>query len=59
MTIVTVGIDLAKDVFAVHGVHEARKPALVCPDVCAKPFELIGNLPPCRIAMEACSSAHH
>ena len=31
MTIVTVGIDLAKNVFAVHGVDEAGKPALVRP----------------------------
>ena len=29
MAIVTVGIDLAKNVFAVHGVDEAGKPALV------------------------------
>ena len=29
MSIVFVGIDLAKNVFAVHGVGEAGKPALV------------------------------
>ena len=29
MTIVTVGIDLAKNVFAVHGVDETGKPVLV------------------------------
>ncbi len=33
MAIVTVGIDLAKNVFAVHGVDETGKPALVCPEV--------------------------
>lgn len=33
MAIVTVGIDLAKNVFAVHGVDEAGKPALVRPEV--------------------------
>ena len=33
MTIVTVGIDLAKNVFAVHGVDETGKPALVRPNV--------------------------
>ena len=32
MTIVTVGIDLAKNVFAVHGVNEAGKPELARPD---------------------------
>lgn len=29
MTIVTVGIDLAKNVFAVHGVGDSGKPELV------------------------------
>lgn len=33
MNIVTVGIGLAKNVFAVHGVNEAGKPALVRPEV--------------------------
>ena len=33
MTIVTVGIDLAKNVFAVHGVDASGKPALVRPSV--------------------------
>ena len=33
MSIVFVGIDLAKNVFAVHGVDEAGKPALVRPSV--------------------------
>ena len=36
MTIVTVGIDLAKNVFAVHGVDESGKPALVKPKVFAR-----------------------
>ena len=60
MAIVTVGIDLAKSVFAVHGVDETGKPALVRPEVPrAKLLELIANLPPCLIGMEACSGAHH
>jgi hypothetical protein len=33
MAIVSVGIDLAKDVFAVQGVDESGKPALVRPSV--------------------------
>ena len=60
MAIVTVGIDLAKNVFAVHGVDEADKPVLVRPEVPrAKLLELIANVPPCLIGMEACSGAHH
>jgi hypothetical protein len=33
MAIVTVGIDLAKNVFAVHGVNATGQPALVRPSV--------------------------
>jgi transposase len=60
MAIVTVGIDLAKSVFAVHGVDATGKPALVRPSVPrGKLLELIASLPPCLIGMEACSGAHH
>jgi transposase len=60
MAIVTIGIDLAKNVFAVHGINEAGKPVLVKPAVVrAKLLELIASLPPCTIGMEACSGAHH
>jgi transposase len=60
MAIVHVGIDLAKNVFAVHGIDGHGKPALVRPAVArAKLHELIAALPPCTVAMEACSGAHH
>ena len=60
MAIVTVGIDLAKNVFAVHGVDETGKPALVRPAVKrAALLELIAKLPPRLIGMEACSNAPH
>jgi transposase len=60
MAIVTVGIDLAKSVFAVHGVDATGKPALVRPSVTrAKLLEFVASLPPCLIGMEACSGAHH
>jgi transposase len=60
MSIVHIGIDLAKNVFAVHGVNEAGKPELVRPSVArAKLHELIASLPPCTVAMQACSGGHH
>ena len=60
MTILTVGIDLAKNVFALHGVNEAGKPELKRPAVPrAKLLELVATLPPCTIGMEACSGAHY
>ena len=60
MAILYVGIDLAKNVFAVHGVDEHGKAALVRASVPrAKVHALIASLAPCTIGMEACSGAHH
>src|ERR1700690_312128 len=54
----TVGIDLAKNVFSVHGV-DARGTVVVRRAVSrAKLTELVAQLPPCLIGMEACSGAH-
>ena len=50
MTIVTVGIDLAKNVFAVHGIDATGKPVLVRPSVPrGKLLEMIAALPTCLI----------
>lgn len=58
--IVTTGIDLAKNVFAVHGVDATGKPVLLRPSVPrAKLLELIAAPSPCLIGMDACSGAHH
>lgn len=60
MSIMTVGIDLAKNVFAVHGVSETGKATLVKPKISREQLPaLIAQLPPCLIGMEACSGAHH
>lgn len=60
MSIIVIGIDLAKSIFAVHGVNEAGKAELVKPKVSREQLlPLIANLPPCLIGMEACSGAHH
>ncbi len=60
MSIITVGIDLAKNVFAVHGVDEIGKAVLVKPKVPRDQLlMLIAQLPACLIGMEACTGAHH
>jgi transposase len=60
MAIVFVGIDLAKNVFAVHGVDHTGRAALVRPAVARdKLLGLIAELAPCTVAMESCSGAHH
>ncbi len=59
MKITTVGIDLAKNVFQVHGIDERGKPVLRKQLRRTQVAKFFGNLPPCVIGMEACASAHH
>ena len=60
MDIVTLGIDLARNVFALHGVDATGKEVFVRPDVSRKKLiETVANIKPCLIDMEACSGAHH
>ena len=60
MAIVCVGVDLAKNVFAIHGVDEVGKAVWVQARVPrAQLLAAFSNLPPCLIGMEACSGAHH
>ena len=57
--IITIGIDLAKNVFAVHAVDALGQVVWTKPAVKRHQLlELIGNIPPCVIGMEACTGAH-
>ena len=56
--ITTVGIDLAKSVFSVHGVDRLGHTVLRKTVRREKVMELISTLPPCLIGMEACGGAH-
>lgn len=59
MKIATVGIDLAKNVFQIHGVDERGKVLLRKQVKRADMASFFANFPPCLIGMEACASAHH
>lgn len=59
MKITTIGIDLAKEVFQVHGVDEKGQAALRKQIKRKDLAKFFANLPPCLIGMEACGSAHH
>ena len=58
MKVTTVGIDLAKNIFQVHGVNEHGKPVLKKQLKRHQMVTFFANLPPCVIGMEACASAH-
>ncbi|MFL9910563.1 IS110 family RNA-guided transposase [Paraburkholderia sp. RL17-337-BIB-A] len=59
MKITTVGIDLAKNVFQVHGVNEHGKTVLRKQLKRNQVAVFFANIPRCVIGMEACGSAHH
>lgn len=59
MKITTVGIDLAKEVFQVHGVDERGKAVLKKQIKREQMASFFARLPVCLIGMEACGSAHH
>ena len=58
MNITTIGIDLAKTVFQVHGTDERGKAVLGKALRRSHMMQFFTQLPPCLIGMEACGSAH-
>ena len=59
MKITAIGIDLAKNVFQVHGVGEPRQAAVRKQLRRAQVLEFFARLEPCLVGMEACAGAHH
>jgi transposase len=55
----TIGLDIAKSVFQVHGVDVAGAVVIRKRVSRAKVLEYFGELPPCLVGIEACPSAHH
>ncbi|BEI01566.1 IS110 family transposase [Edwardsiella ictaluri] len=58
MSVKTIGIDLAKEVFQIHGTDEHGKRLFNKQLKRAKMLSFFANIPPCLIGMEACASAH-
>ena len=55
----TIGLDIAKSVFQVHGVDVEGGVVIRKRVSRAKVLEFFGALPPCLIGIEACPSAHY
>jgi transposase len=55
----TVGVDLAKNVFQVHGVDAAGRTVLRKQLRREEMASFFAQLPRCRVAMEACGGSHH
>lgn len=55
----TIGLDLAKQVFQLHGADSAGKVVFRKTVRRARLLEFLASQPPCLVAMEACGSAHY
>jgi transposase len=59
MQISTIGLDIAKNVFQVHGIDAAEKIVVQKRLRRRQVLEFFKALPPCLIGMEACATAHY
>ena len=59
MKLMSVGIDLARNVFQVHGVNAHGKTVMRKQLKRHQVAAFFANMPPCLIGIEACGSAHH
>ena len=59
MNITTLGIDIAKNVFHLHGTDENGKVVLRKRLRREQLLAFMQNLPACLVGMEACGSAHY
>ena len=58
MQVTTVGVDLAKSVFQIHGVDAAGETVVVKTLRRGQLLTFFSRLPPCLVGLEACGSAH-
>lgn len=59
MQVTTIGMDLAKDVFQVHGITADGTVLFNRPIRRKQALAFFQRIPPCLIGIEACGSAHH
>src|SRR5437763_14062789 len=59
MQITTMGLDIAKNVFQIHGIDAAEKVMVRKQLRRAQVTKFFAALPPCLIGMEACATAHY
>ena len=57
--ITALGIDLAKNIYQLHGVDRHGKSVLKKAISLANFLETLANIPPCLVGIEACGGAHH
>jgi transposase len=59
MQITTIGLDIAKNVFQVHGIDAAERVVVRKQLRRGQVLKFFASLPPCLVGMEACATAHY
>src|SRR4029077_12678338 len=59
MQVTTVGLDIAKNVFQVHGIDDQGRTVLRRKVRRDRLLQLFAGLQPCLVGMEACATAHY
>jgi transposase len=59
MQITTIGLDIAKNVFQVHGIDAAEKVIVRKKLRRGQVMKFFAAMPPCLVGIEACATAHH
>jgi transposase len=59
MQVTTIGLDIAKNVFQVHGIDAAEKVVVRKQLRRSQVLEFFKTLLPCLVGMEACATAHY
>src|SRR6478735_4021531 len=59
MQITTIGLDIAKNVFQVHGIDAAEKVVVRKQLRRGQVMKFFAALPPCLVGIEACATAHY
>ena len=57
--VTTIGLDIAKSIFQLHGVDVAGRSVLRRRLSRSRVLEFFGKLPRCLIGLEACASSHY
>jgi transposase len=58
-TVTTIGLDIAKSVFQVHGISATGEVLIRRQVRRGQVLKFFASLPPCLVGIEACASAHH
>ena len=59
MEVSTIGLDLAKNVFQIHGVDASGRIVIRRAIRRSQVLPFFAKLPPCLVGIEACGTSHH